>query len=103
MHLAAASDAFGDDTGALQAAVPPLVQTVDAHRLRPGRGGALLFRPAPGRARVAAAEQVVIGLGAPVEDVPLQVVPKRGLHDRNAPHLCALREDGEATALVVEA
>jgi hypothetical protein len=42
VHLAAAGDALGDDPGALQAAVPPLVQTVNAHRLVAVLGDELL-------------------------------------------------------------
>lgn len=49
-----------------------------------------------------ATEQVLVRLRSPVEDVPLELVPKRRIHDRQRLHLAALREDREPPLRVVE-
>ena len=99
-----------DDPGPFEASVPPPVEAVDAHRLVAVldrsilSGGSFLFLVlrVPAGDGVLAAEQVLVRLRLPVEDVPLEVVPERGVDDRDRLHLRALREDGEASLCVVE-
>jgi hypothetical protein len=51
---------------------------------------------------VLAAEQVLVWLRLPVENVPLEFVPEVRVDDRHRLNLAALREDGQAFLRVVE-
>ena len=78
------------------------MQSVSAHRLVAVLGDELLPGLVTVRPQVAAAEQELVGLSAPLDDVASQVVPEPGLHDRERPHLRAFREDRQPLARVVE-
>jgi hypothetical protein len=96
VHPLAAGRAGRDDAGGREAAIPPVVRCVAAHRL----GG--IAAHADARDRALRAEQVVRGLGFDVEDVVFKVVPERAVGERQLADLLALREDRQAAALVVE-
>jgi hypothetical protein len=94
VHPLAARRALGDDPGVREAAIPPVVQAVVAHRL-------VGERALRGRCP-SALHQVVVALGFGVEDQPLEVVPERRVGDRHVADLAALREDRQPLADVVE-
>ena len=84
----------------LEAGVPPLVQTVDAHRLVPVLSDELLSGLVPVRSLGSPRQRVLVRLRAPVEDVPLELVPEDRLDDRDRLHLAALREDRQTLGVV---
>jgi hypothetical protein len=63
---------------------------VDTHRLIPVLGDELLSGLVPIRPHGASRQQVLVRLSAPIEDVALELVPERWVHDRKRLNLPAL-------------
>jgi hypothetical protein len=107
VHLRPCSLTRCDEPRAFQAAVPPVVSAVSAHRLL-GESVELHLTPAmlvwgAERDRLLAAEEVVMGFGLDVDDQAFQIEPEVVIWGREFTHLSALCDDEcEASPLMVE-
>ena len=105
VHPLAAGRSRLDDPGPLEAAVPPVVEAVVAHRLVGESAHPVLDRLAvlvTGGPRLLLLHQVVGRLRLGFEDQPLEVEPELRVRDRQLAHLLALREHRHPLAVVVE-